>query len=82
MLDYNGGFPVQQSGSWSRRLVRCKAGNKHLCPVNLFRDNVLDPVITRTSRPARPARCIADDFVISLVKRVSKPAETVELGCE
>ena len=27
----------------------------------------------RTSRPARPALCVADDFVMSLVKRVSKP---------
>jgi hypothetical protein len=28
----------------------------------------------RTSRPARPARCIADDFVISRVNKVSNPA--------
>lgn len=29
-----------------------------------------------TSRPARPARCIAADFVMSLVKSVSKPTES------
>lgn len=36
-----------------------------------------------TSRPARPARCIADDFVMSLVRRVSKPMCTSEplLNC-
>lgn len=29
--------------------------------------------VGRTSRPARPARCIADDLVISRVNSVSKP---------
>lgn len=35
--------------------------------------------LTRTSRPARPARCIAEDFVISLVKSVSNPGIIYEL---
>jgi hypothetical protein len=33
-----------------------------------------------TSRPARPARCIAEDFVISLVSRVSKPEVEIKLA--
>lgn len=33
--------------------------------------------VGRTSRPARPARCIADDLVMSRVNSVSKPTLNV-----
>ena len=54
--------------------LQCIVENKNRAPEN---DDIEKTSrysrMGHTSLPARPARCIADDFVMSLVINVSKP---------
>ena len=53
----------------------CTGGSRNLRPKGISDNKQSKDGASLTSRPARPARCIADDLVISLVRRVSNPAE-------